>query len=188
MLSKLTASRSWWTACLLLFTTIAFAQERTVTGKVTDANNNAPVAGATVALKGSQVATQTNAQGDFSISVPGSNSVLVITFVGFEQREIAVGNDNTLTISLVASSSNLNEVVVTGYTSQQRRNIVGAVATVSGAKLAAVQSGNAEQQFQGRVPGMTVITSGQPGTTSQVRIRGFGSFSNNEPLYIVERY
>ena len=87
---------------------------------------------------------------------------------------------------MVASSSNLNEVVVTGYTSQQRKNIVGAVATVSGAKLATVPSGNTEQQFQGRVPGVTVITSGQPGTTSQVRIRGFGSFSNNSPLYIVD--
>ncbi|MBC7828155.1 MAG: TonB-dependent receptor [Chitinophagaceae bacterium] len=185
MLLKLTALRSWWTACLLLFATIAFAQQRTISGKVTDANN-APVAGATVAVKGANVATQTNAQGDFSLSVPGNNSVLVISYVGFEQREVAVGSQSAVAINLTASSSNLNEVVVTGYTSQQRRNIVGAVATVSGAKLSAVQSGNAEQQFQGRVPGLTVITTGQPGTTSQVRIRGFGSFSNNEPLYIVD--
>ncbi len=185
MLLNLTALRSWWTVCLLLFATIAFAQQKTVTGKVTDANN-APVAGATVSVKGGNTATQTNATGDFSILVPGNNAVLSVTFVGFEPRDVAVGNQTNLAIGLVASSSNLNEVVVTGYTSQQRRNIVGAVASVSGAKLAAVQSGNAEQQFQGRVPGMTVITSGQPGTTSQVRIRGFGSFSNNEPLYIVD--
>jgi TonB-dependent starch-binding outer membrane protein SusC len=185
MLSKLTALRSWWTACLLLFATIAFAQQRTISGKVTDANN-APVAGATVAVKGSNVATQTNAQGDYTLAVTGDNSVLVISFVGFEQREIAVGNQSALNISMVASSSNLNEVVVTGYTSQQRKNIVGAVATVSGAKLATIPSGNTEQQFQGRVPGVTVITSGQPGTTSQVRIRGFGSFSNNSPLYILD--
>lgn len=185
MLSKLTALRSWWTVCLLLFATIGFAQQRTITGKVTDANN-VPVAGATVALKGSNVATQTDAQGDFSLAVPGDNSVLVISFVGFEQREVAVGTQNALAINLTASSSNLNEVVVTGYTSQQRKNIVGAVATVSGAKLASVPSGNTEQQFQGRVPGVTVITSGQPGTTSQVRIRGFGSFTNNSPLYILD--
>ena len=185
MLSKLTALRSWWTACLLLFTTIAFAQQKTITGKVTDANN-APVAGATVAVKGGNIGTQTNATGDFSITVPNNNAVLSISYVGFEPRDVAVGNQSALTIGLVASSSNLNEVVVTGYTSQQRKNIVGAVATVSGAKLAAVQSGNAEQQFQGRVPGLTVITTGQPGTPSQVRIRGFGSFSNNEPLYIVD--
>ena len=120
MLSKLTALRSWWTACLLLFATIAFAQQRTISGKVTDANN-APVAGATVAVKGSNVATQTNAQGDYTLAVTGDNSVLVISFVGFEQREIAVGNQSALNISMVASSSRLNEVVVTGYTSQQRK-------------------------------------------------------------------
>ena len=185
MLSKLTVFRSWLTVVLLLFATIAFAQQKTVSGKVTDATNT-PVAGATVAVKGSNVATQTNAEGDFTITVPGSSAILVITFVGFEQIEVAVGNQTNLTVSLVATSSNLNEVVVTGYTGQQRRGIVGAVATVKGEKLAAVQSGNVEQQFQGRVPGVTVITSGQPGATSQVRIRGFGSFSNNNPLYVVD--
>jgi len=185
MLVKLTALRSWWTACLLLLATIGFAQQRTITGKVTDASNS-PVAGATIALKGANIATQTNAEGNFSLSVPGNNSVLVISSIGFEQREMAVGSQSNVVINITSSSSNLNEVIVTGYSSQQRRNIVGAVATVSGAKLQAVQSGNAEQQFQGRVPGMTVITTGQPGTTSQVRIRGFGSFTNNEPLYIVD--
>jgi iron complex outermembrane receptor protein len=75
---------------LLLFATIAFAQQRTISGKVTDANN-APVAGATVAIKGSNVATQTNAQGEYTLAVAGDNSVLIISFVGFEQREVAVG-------------------------------------------------------------------------------------------------
>src|SRR5207237_10310508 len=91
-----------------------------------------------------------------------------------------------INISISEDVSGLSDVVVTGYSSQQRITIVGAVSTVKGEQLAAVQTGNAEQQFQGRVPGVTVITSGQPGTTSQVRIRGFGSFTNNEPLYVVD--
>lgn len=179
------ALRSWLTACLLLFATIALAQQRTVTGKITDATNT-PIIGATVALKGANVATQTDATGSFSIIVPDDNAVLVITFVGYDPQEISVGTRSNVTVSLLATTGNLNEVIVTGYTSQQRKNVVGAVATVSGAKIAAVQSGNAEQQFQGRVPGLTVITTGQPGTVSQVRIRGFGSFTNNEPLYVVD--
>lgn len=184
MPSKLTMLRSGLFVCLLMFTLAAFSQTRTITGKVTDATN-LPVAGATVSVRGTNVATQTNADGAFTLSVP-ANSTLVVSFVGFEQREVAVGSQTNLSISLASSSSNLNEVVVTGYSSQQRRNIVGAVSTIKGDELATVPSGNPEQQFQGRIPGVTVITSGQPGSVSQVRIRGFGSFSSNEPLYVVD--
>src|SRR5688572_2621316 len=131
MPSKLTMLRSGLFACLLLLTSlVAFSQEKKITGKVTDVSN-LPVAGATVAIKGSNVATQTNADGNFTLSVP-ANAVLVISFVGFEPREVPVGAQSDLSISLASSSSNLNEVVVTGYSSQQRRNIVGAVATVKG--------------------------------------------------------
>jgi len=163
---------------------IAFSQQKTISGKVTDASN-LPVAGATIAIKGNNVATQTNADGTFSLSVP-ADAVLVVSFVGFEPKEVSVGTQSSLSITLSSSSSNLNEVVVTGYSSQQRRNIVGAVSTIKGEALATVPSGNPEQQFQGRVPGVTVITSGQPGSESQVRVRGFGSFSSNEPLYVVD--
>jgi len=185
MPSKLTMLRSGLFACLFMLSSlVSMSQDRKITGKVTDASN-LPVAGATIAVKGSNVATQTNADGIFSLTVP-ANSVLVVSFVGFEPREYPVGTQSNLSISLTSATSNLNEVVVTGYSSQQRRNIVGAVSTIKGDELATVPSGNPEQQFQGRVPGVTVITSGQPGSVSQVRIRGFGSFSSNEPLYVVD--
>jgi TonB-linked SusC/RagA family outer membrane protein len=168
-----------------LFATIAFSQTN-VSGTVTGGADNQPVSGATVSVKGTRVATQTATNGSFSIAVPAGSNILVITFIGFETTEIAIDGRSTISVSLKEATSNLNEVVVTGYSGQRRKDIVGAVSTVKGEQLAAVQSGNPEQQLQGRVPGLTVITSGQPGTTSQVRIRGFGSFNNNAPLYIVD--
>ncbi len=183
MLAKSTSLR-WGLALMLLLTTsITFAQ-RVVTGKVTDPNNQ-PAAGATVTVTGTNVATQTDAEGNFTINVPQGRNGLTVSYVGAEAQQVSASG-STVSVALRPATSNISEVVVTGYTSQQRKNIVGAVSTVKGEQLAAVQTGNAEQQFQGRIPGVTVITSGQPGTVSQVRIRGFGSFSANAPLYIVD--
>lgn len=185
MFSKLTALRSWLTACLLLFATMGFAQQRSVSGKVTDASA-APVTGATVALKGTNVATQTDTKGDFTISVNGDNAVLVISFVGFEQREIAVGNQSSLNVSLAASTSNLNEVVVTGYTTQRKKDIIGAVSVVNANDLKQTPASNLAVQLQGRAPGVTVSSAGEPGAGAVVRIRGFASAGNNDPLYIID--
>lgn len=175
--------------CLALFSIIitfaASAQERRVTGRILGADGT-PVAGASVSVAGTTTGTQTDTSGNFSISVPQGRNALTVSSVGFETQNLTVSSSNSVTATLRAAASNLNEVVVTGYSGQQRKNIVGAVSTVKGEQLAAVPSGNAEQQFQGRIPGVTVITSGQPGAVSQVRIRGFGSFSANAPLYVVD--
>ncbi|RYF66775.1 MAG: SusC/RagA family TonB-linked outer membrane protein, partial [Cytophagaceae bacterium] len=106
--------------------------------------------------------------------------------IGFKSQELTVGNRTTIDVSLAEDASVLNEVVVTGYTTDDRRNVTGAVSTVKSRALQATPSGNIEQQLQGRVSGVTVITNGQPGTSSQVRVRGFGAFGGNEPLYVVD--
>jgi TonB-dependent starch-binding outer membrane protein SusC len=195
MPSKLTMLRSWLTPCrvarhalLLLFTFCSlsvFAQTR-VTGKVTSTTTNQPVSGASVQVEGTSVGVVTGDDGSFSVNVPAGRNTLVISFIGFKQVVVPINNRTDISVTLEEDASGLSEVVVTGYSSQQRRNIVGAVSTVKGEQLAAVPSGNPEQQLQGRAPGVTVITSGQPGSVSQVRIRGFGSFSGNEPLYVVD--
>ena len=172
--------------CSILLTSTIFAQQRTVTGTVSGDKDTLPLAAATIKVKETNVATTSAADGQFSISVPAGKNILVISSVGFDDREISISGRNNVIVTLTERNASLNEVVVTGYSGQQRKTIVGAVTTVKGEQLATVQSGNVEQQFQGRVPGLTVITSGQPGTTSQVRIRGFGSFSGNDPLYIVD--
>jgi TonB-linked SusC/RagA family outer membrane protein len=185
MLSKLTACRWWLTGVCLLFASIAVGQS-TVTGKVIDQTRNQPISGATVAVKGTNVATITTEAGSFSIVVPQGRTVLVISFVGFQTQEVNIVGKTEISVTLGETSNDLNEVVVTGYSGQRRKDIVGAVSTVKGEKLAAIPSGNVEQQFQGRASGVTVITSGQPGTASQIRIRGFSSFGSNNPLYIVD--
>lgn len=169
----------------LLITSVVTAQSKTVTGKILGTDGK-PVAGASITVNGTTTGAQTDTSGVFAISVPAGRNALTVSSVGFEAQSITIGARNSITATLKSATSNLNEVVVTGYSGQQRKNIVGAVSTVKGEQLAAVPSGNAEQQFQGRIPGVTVITSGQPGAVSQVRIRGFGSFSGNQPLYVVD--
>jgi TonB-linked SusC/RagA family outer membrane protein len=169
---------------LLLCVNSTFAQTKKISGKIT-AENNEPVTGATVQVKGTSTGTVTDVSGAFSLTVP-ENATLVVSFVGYKPQELTVGPGSVYNINLETSASALNELVVTGYTTQQRKDIIGAVSTVKAKELVAVPAGNAEQQLQGRVAGLTVLSSGQPGTTSLVRIRGFASFAGNEPLYIVD--
>ena len=186
MPSKLTVLRSWLTVCLLLFATVAFSQPKTVTGKVTSEKDKQPVFGATVAVKGTNVATQTNVDGSFTITVPTSISLLVVTFVGFETIEVSTANSTTLDIVLKDKTTTLTDVVVTGYTSQAKKDITGSVAVVKTEDLKSIPAANAESQLQGRASGVTVTTDNRPGAGASVRIRGFASFEGNEPLIIVD--
>ncbi|GAA4467415.1 TonB-dependent receptor [Nibrella saemangeumensis] len=137
-------------------------------------------------IKGTTTGTSTDADGNFSLTLRGANPVLVISGIGYRSQEVAVGNQSSLTVNLQEDVTALNEVIVTGYTTDSRRETTGAVATVKAKDLTVTPTGNVEQQLQGRVAGVTVITNGQPGTTSQIRVRGFGAFGGNEPLYIVD--
>jgi TonB-linked SusC/RagA family outer membrane protein len=166
-------------------TLVAVAQDRKVTGKVTDVAG-VGIPGATVVLKGTQSGTNTNADGEFSINVGAPNATLIVSFVGYKTKEVVVGNQSAIDIKMDDDVSALEEVIVTGYSVDSRRENTGAVSTVKSKDLTATPSGNVEQQLQGRVAGVTVITNGQPGTTSQVRVRGFGAFGGNEPLYVVD--
>jgi TonB-linked SusC/RagA family outer membrane protein len=178
--------RSLFCCVLLCFSTmVAMAQERKVSGRITDVGGSG-IPGATVVIKGTQMGTNTNGEGEYSINVRSNTDILVISFVGYKTKEIPVGNQSVLDIKMDDDISALEEVIVTGYTIDSRRETTGAVSTVKSKDLTATPSGNVEQQLQGRVAGVTVITNGQPGTTSQIRVRGFGAFGGNEPLYIVD--
>lgn len=174
-------------AFLLLFLTVytANAQDRRVTGVVSDPAGTG-IPGATILIKGTQIGSNTDAEGRFAINARSDNDVLVISFVGYKTKEVTVGNQSVLDVKMEDDVAALEEVVVTGYTTDKRRETSGSVALVKAKDLTAVPSGNVEQQLQGRVAGVTVITNGQPGTNSQIRVRGFGSFEANEPLYIVD--
>jgi TonB-dependent starch-binding outer membrane protein SusC len=169
---------------ILFLTTVAASAQRQVTGLITGQDND-PLVGASVVVKGTNTGVVTDVDGKFSIAVTGDNAVLVISYVGQQTQEVSVGSQSDITIQM--AGSNLDEVVVTGYGADAtKRQTTGAVSTVKSRDLKAIPSGNVEQQLQGRVAGVTVITNGQPGTSSIIRVRGFGAFGGNEPLYVVD--
>ena len=169
----------------LTATGYAYAQS-TVGGTVTDAEDGSAIPGVNVLVKGTSTGTITDVEGNYNVTVSGENPTLVFSSVGFATQEVAVGSQTSIDLAMQADVQALEEIVVTGYSSEERRDVSGAVSTVSSEELAAVPSGNVEQQLQGRVGGVTVITNGQPGSNSIVRIRGFGSFGGNQPLYVVD--
>jgi len=170
----------------LLFSCCLFAQ-KTVTGKVSSNADKQPIAGATIQVKGTKIATQSNSDGTFSVSSPRDIGVLVITVVGFEPVQIPVsGRQSIGEIGLSTSTTSLNDVVVTGYTAQKKKDITGAVSVVNVKEMKQSPVGTGEEALQGRAAGVTIITSGQPGAPSDIRIRGMNSFGNNNPLIIVD--
>jgi TonB-dependent SusC/RagA subfamily outer membrane receptor len=170
---------------LLLWAGVSMAQNRTITGKVLD-DVNAPVAGASVTVKNSTSGTTTNDKGEFTLTVAPSANTLVISSLGFVTREVGISG-NTVSVSLAKSVSALDEVVVVGYGTQKKVNVSGAIASVRSKDLENVPNGRIEQALQGRVSGVTVLqNSGQPGSSSTIRVRGITTFNNNEPLWVVD--
>lgn len=163
-----------------------WAQQRVVTGTVTDAAGKA-IPGVNVVVKGTSVATQTDANGVYRISAP-VNSTLVFSSVGFGTMELNSGEQTTLDASMAASAGNLSEVVVIGYGTARRKDLTGSVASVrerdfnKGVMLAP------DQLIQGKVAGLQILTnSGQPGAATTVRIRGISSIrSGSQPLYVLD--
>ena len=181
------------TALLLSFISILcslqlLAQNVTVTGKVTNRANGEVLPGATVSVKGGQASTQTDANGMFSLGVPGSGAVLLITYSGMLEQEIPViPGGSVYNVQLDSRTGSLNEVVVIGYGTQRKANVTGAIASVKAKDLENVPNGRIEQALQGRVSGVTVMqNSGQPGSGSTLRIRGITTFNNNNPLWVVD--
>ena len=174
---------------LILLSCLAyFAQAQTkVTGRVTGPDGK-PFTGATVAVKNTSIATTTADDGSFTLTSPDPNATLVVSYVGYESQELTLAslNGGPANINMVALANSMNEVVVTGYTAQRRKDITGAVAVVNVADLKSIPASDATQQLQGRASGVSVVTTGVPGSSSKVRIRGLGSFTNNSPLYVVD--
>jgi TonB-dependent starch-binding outer membrane protein SusC len=170
---------------MVLSSGIIFAQERTITGKVT-AEGEGPLPGVNVTVQGTVIGAMTDPTGAYSIKVPGPTAVLLFSSIGYTTKQVTVGTQTVIDMVLLSDVRALQEVVVTGYTAQRRKDLTGSVATVEPAKLTAVPTGNVSNSLQGRTSGVTVVGDGRPGETSRVRIRGFSSFENNDPLYVVD--
>jgi TonB-dependent starch-binding outer membrane protein SusC len=173
---------------LLVFVQFGFAQGRTVTGKITDGRDGSPITAASIAVKGTNRGTTTDAAGAFRISV-NNEDVLVITSVGFTRQEVSVGAQTDITVSMAPSSTaNLNEVVVVGYGTQRKRDLTGAVATVTSKDFVKGAIQTPEQLIAGKVAGVQITPGdGRPGSGSRIRIRGGASLNaSNDPLIVVD--
>ena len=172
---------------MVLSSSIIFAQEKTITGKVT-AQGEGPLPGVNVTVQGTTIGAITDLNGAYSIKVPGTAAILVFSSVGYTSKQVVVGTQTAIDMILQSDVTALSEVVVTGYTTQRRKDLTGSVGTVAPAELTAVPTANVSNALQGRSSGVTVIGNGQPGSTASVRIRGFSSFQNNDPLYVCLLY
>ena len=173
---------------MLLLSSQLLAQNRTITGKVTDIAG-LPIAGASVQVRGTNVGTVTGADGTFSISVPANANTLVVTGAQLTRQEVGIGASQTsVNVTMQAAERSLQEVVVTGYTTQRRREVTGSVDRITAREIENLPITSPDQALQGRAAGVTVTNnSGTPGSSINVNIRGIGSISaSSQPLYIVD--
>jgi len=163
------------------------AKAQTVKGTVTDESGK-PVPAASVTVKGTSNGTITDENGMFTIAATSQNT-LVISSVGFVNKEVKVGNETSLAVSLIATNQQLSEVIVVGYGTQKRTAVTGAISTVNNKTLNEVPVVSVQSALQGRVPGLSVVSNGSPGTEPIVTIRGISSISYaSNPLYVVDGF
>jgi outer membrane receptor protein involved in Fe transport len=166
----------------------SMSQDRIISGLVTGSEDNEPLPGANVVLKGTSTGTITGLDGAYSISVPDDNSILVFSSVGFITEELIVGNRTVLDISLVPDITALDEIVVVGYGTQKKEDVIGSISTVKSDKIMQVPAPSFVSGLQGQATGVQVSSaSGVPGAKQTVKIRGVNSISSGtDPLWIVD--
>jgi TonB-dependent starch-binding outer membrane protein SusC len=166
-----------------------FAQEMDVSGNVKDdTGGNLP--GVNVLVKGTTGGTTTDSDGNFRISAKSSD-VLVFSFIGYQSREVAIGTQSTINVTLETDITSLDEIVVVGYGEQRKSDLTGAVSLANPEELSKQASNDISQMLQGRVTGVAITTDGQPGAQPSVRVRGVGTFglgTGAEPLYVIDGY
>lgn len=158
-----------------------------INGKVSD-ETGAGLPGVSVVLKGTTRGTTTNAEGAFSLDVPGPESVLIFSFVGYVSQEITVGNQSSLSVQLKSDVANLSEVVVVGFGTQKKTTMTSAVSTIQNEQITARPVSNVQQSLQGLAPGLTVLDrGGAPGRSSAtMRVRGITTLGDNSALVVVD--
>lgn len=173
---------------LLLLSLTAWAQERTVSGKVTSAEDGSAVPGVNVLEKGTSNGTTTDMDGNFKISVSSESSVLSFSFIGYTTQEVTVGNQTMINIAFQSDITTLSEVVVVGYGQQEKRDVTGVVAEVKSINFNKGAIVAPDQLIAGKIAGVQITpNSGEPGTGGTVRIRGGTSINaSNDPLYVID--
>jgi TonB-linked SusC/RagA family outer membrane protein len=171
----------------LLTAAPAQAQQTRVSGTVTSAETGETLAGVNVTVKGTPIGTLTNTSGVFSLLVPTPEDTLVFSLIGFQQIEEAINGRSNVSVVLDIQAVALQEIVVTGYGTQQRRDVTGSVASVEGTEVTELATPSVVQTLQGKVAGVQVTpSSGEPGADAIIRIRGVGTLNDASPLFVVD--
>ena len=175
---------------VLMYSICIMAQEKTVTGKVTDEKDNTPLSGVSVSVKGTKIGTTTGADGTFSLSVPETAKALHFTLVDYTEVEVLLAGKTNFALTMASASKALSEVVVVAYGNQKKESITGSVAVIGSEQLQTRLATNISQALAGAAPGISATSgNGQPGSSAAIRIRGFGSVNaSNSPLYVVDGF
>ncbi|HET8827949.1 MAG TPA: TonB-dependent receptor [Pelobium sp.] len=169
----------------LLCFNFVIAQEIKITGKVSD-ENGVLLPGVSVKVKGTTSGTQTNPNGEFNLNAPSTKSILVFSYLGYLEQEVAVNGKSNINVSLKPDQKSLDEVVVIGYGTQKITKISGAISTVKASDIEKLNPVRAEDAIQGRASGVTVISPGSPGAKPTVLIRGIPSYTGTDPIVVVD--
>ena len=166
--------------------TISYAQQVEVTGKVTEATTGEPLPGVSIVKKGTTLGTTTDSEGTYSLAVERGDT-LMFSFVGMQSREVVVGTSNVINVALEEQVEALEQVVVTGYQSQRKADLTGAVSVIEVEEAQKESNANVINSLQGRIPGVRITSSGEPGGTGiSVNIRGLSTINDNRPLYVID--
>jgi TonB-dependent starch-binding outer membrane protein SusC len=185
-MNELYRKMSFAAVVLCFCSSLAFAQGRSVSGKVVDETGQS-LPGVNVLVKGTTSGTVTDGDGAYTIGGVSDNSTLVFSFIGYVAQEVAVGSRTTIDVNMDPDVTSLQEVVVIGYGEQKKALVTGANIRQDGAKLQTLNTSSAMEALQGITPGVSISrNSGQPGAGTKVRIRGIGTIANSNPLYIVD--
>lgn len=173
---------------LLLFVQTSFAQNKVITGKVTDSKDGSPLAGVSITAKGTTTGAQSGADGTYSITIPSSVTVLIFTSVGFDRLEMSISDRSVVDVTLTVASTSLGEVVVIGYGTARKKDLTGSVTTVSVKDFNKGAITTPEQLISGKVAGVSITPNdGAPGSGSTIRIRGGASLNaSNDPLIVID--
>ncbi len=190
--SNLTSVLSSGSSALIAQTQRSFTMTRilnpdlTISGTVTE-ENGTPLPGVNVLVKGTTFGTVTDANGNFSVTIPPGESILVFSFIGFLSQEVSVNGRTNLSVTLIGDLKTLSEVVVVGYGTQDKKDVTGSISSIKGKEFENLPVSSTQQALQGRTAGVNIVRSGgEPGNSGAIRIRGVGTVNDANPLIIID--
>src|SRR5687767_694999 len=172
--------------CMLAFFNTVNAQDRAVSGTIVDQEDNQPLSGVSVLVKGTSTGSTTDTDGRFTVNVPAGRNQLEISYAGYQKQTISIGNGNTVNLKLSKDLSELSEVQVVGYGVQKKSDLTGAISSIKGSEVTQLATQRVDQAIQGRAAGVLVLnTDGQPGGNTTIRVRGMNSINGGNNALIV---